>query len=68
MNKVKEILRNIEPDSYGNYFYCHYGLRQVLGMMYDAADGLTRKELDNWKIDNHSVQSNKALLSGNLSG
>lgn len=34
--------------------------------MYDAADGLTRKELDNWKIDNHSVQSNKALLSGNL--
>lgn len=66
MNKVKEILRNIEPDSYGNYFYCHYGLCQVMGMLYDAADGLTRKELGNWKIDNQSVQSNKALLSGNL--
>ena len=66
MNKVKEILRNIEPDSYGNYFYCHYGLRQVMGMLYDAADGTSKDELVDWKIENQFIQSNETLLSGNL--
>lgn len=66
MNKVKEILRNIEPDSYGNYFYCHYGLRQVMGMLYDAADGTSKDELADWKIEDQFIQSNETLLSGNL--
>ena len=66
MNKVKEILRNIKPDNYGNYFYCHYGLRQVMGMLYDAADGTSKDELADWKIENQFIQSNETLLSGNL--
>ena len=54
MNKAKEVLKNIKPDKYGNYFYCHYGLQQVLGMLYDAADGVTKEELKSWKVDNIS--------------
>ena len=54
MNKVKEVLKNIKPDNYGNYFYCRYGLQQVLGMLYDAADGITKEELKSWKVDNIS--------------
>ena len=51
MNKIKEVLKNIKPDNCGNYFYCHYGLRQVLGMLYDAADGVTKEELQDWKVE-----------------
>lgn len=58
MNKVKEVLKNIKSDSNGNYLYCHYGLRQVLGMLYDAAGGLTKTELADWKLEN--VISNEA--------
>ena len=52
MNKVKEVLKNIKSDSNGNYLYCHYGLRQVLGMLYDAAGGITKTELADWKLEN----------------
>lgn len=61
MNKVKEVLKNIKSDSNGNFLYCHYGLRQVLGMLYDAAGGLTKTELADWKLEN--VISNEATSS-----